>query len=303
MGMKQDISKTEQRLRRGMAKAMIDYNMVEEGDRVMVAVSGGKDSYAMLHLLRSYQRRAPINFEIIAVHLDQAQPGYDGRPLVDYLERESYDYKILRQDTYSVVMDKVPEGKTYCSLCSRLRRGILYTTAVEMGCTKIALGHHGDDMVETFLLNMFFTGQLKAMPPKLQSDDGRNVVIRPLAYCHESDLIAFSEEKNFPILPCNLCGSQDNMRRQTMKEMVKNWEAQWPGTREVLLASLRNVRPSHLLVPDLWRALNLPIAGSLEPAASASSRASGASLSSGSSLADSGVREITDEKVREELGF
>lgn len=263
--------------------------MIADGDRIAVGVSGGKDSYALLHLLHASQRRARFDFELIAVHLDQVQPGYDGRPLKRFLEERGYPHRILQQDTYSVVMDKIPEGKTYCSLCSRLRRGILYTTAIEMGCTKIALGHHRDDLLETFLLNLMFAGQLKTMPPKLISDDGRNVVIRPLSYVAEADLIAFSAEQSFPILPCNLCGSQENLRRKAMKAMLTEWEARWPGTRGHMMAALANPRASHLPSTSLWQRLGLPIAETLTPGAAAPVPEAPATIS--------------EATIAEELGF
>ncbi len=231
--------------------------MIADGDRVLVAMSGGKDSYALLAVLDRLRERAPIHFDLVPWHLDQGQPGYDGRPLVDWLEARGGEFVIARQDTYSVVVDKLSEGSTYCSLCSRLRRGILYNAAVELGCSKIALGNHGDDAVETLLLNMMFTGQLKAMPAWLASDDGRNTVIRPLIGCHERDLAAFAQERAFPILPCNLCGSQDGLQRQAVKAMLDRLEAENPKVRESMLAALTRVRSTHLLDTDLWRELGL----------------------------------------------
>ena len=209
-------------------------------------MSGGKDSYALCVLLRTLQARAPIRFDLVAVHLDQGHPGYDGAPLTGWLDRERIPYRVLHEDTYHVVTEKIPAGKTYCSLCSRLRRGILYQAAVDMGCTKIALGHHRDDALETLLLNLFFGGKLASMPPRLTSDDGRNVVIRPLIYCAESDLRAFAEEQRFPILPCNLCGSQEQAQRKQMKTLLATLEAQNPTLRQTMLAAMSNVNPSHL---------------------------------------------------------
>ena len=285
--MKKETSLTEQRLMRHMASAIQDFNLIEDGDHLMVAISGGKDSYAMLHLLREMQKRSPAKFKITAVHLDQVQPGYDGEPLRLYLEKEGYDFHILRQDTYSVVKDKIPEGKTYCSLCSRLRRGVLYSHAIERGYTKIALGHHRNDLLETFMLNLLFAGQLKSMPPRLVSDDGRNVVIRPLAYCREEDLITFSQEKAFPILPCNLCGSQENLRRKVMKQMIADWEERWPGTRNIMMAALGNIRASHIPDPGLWQRLGL-------------SAMYGAAVREG---AEGEIPTLTDAVIADELGF
>ena len=212
----------------------------------MVAISGGKDSYGLLVLLRALQARAPVSFELLAVHLDQGQPGYDGAPLERWLQAEGVPYKILREDTYSIVTDKIPEGKTYCSLCSRLRRGILYRVASELGCNKIALGHHREDALETLLLNLFFGGKLASMPPRLVTDDGRFVVIRPLAYAAEADLAALAEERHFPILPCRLCGSQDEAQRKQMKALLADLERKHPTLRQTMLAAIGNVIPSHL---------------------------------------------------------
>jgi tRNA 2-thiocytidine biosynthesis protein TtcA len=253
--------KLERRLSRELARAVTDFSLLEEGDRVMVAVSGGKDSYTLLHLLRRLQRVAPITFSIVAVNVDQGQPGFPVERLRAWLEQEGYEHRIVFEDTYSIVQEKVPEGKTYCSLCSRLRRGILYTLATELGCTKIALGHHGDDVLATLLLNLFFAGQLKAMPPKLRSDDGRHVVIRPLLYAHEDVISRFAELARFPILPCNLCGSQPNLQRKQMRALLDELEAKNPGTKTSMLAALRNVRPTHLLDAGLWRKLGLPLVG------------------------------------------
>ncbi len=257
MATKSESSPLERRLLRKVGNAIREYNLIEEGDRILVALSGGKDSYALLTLLDLLKARAPVKFDLVPWHLDQVQPGYDGRPLQEWLEARGGRYHIAQQDTYSVVVDKVEEGGTYCSLCSRLRRGILYNAAESMGCTKIALGHHGDDAIETMLLNMLFTGTMKAMPPWLRSDDGRNVVIRPLIRCFESDMEAYSQEKAFPILPCNLCGSQEGLKRQAVKELINSLEGQYPKCRESMLASLTRAVPTHLLDADLWSALGI----------------------------------------------
>jgi tRNA 2-thiocytidine biosynthesis protein TtcA len=250
-------SQLEKRLLGNVVRASADYRLLEPDDRVLVAVSGGKDSHAMLYLLREIARRAPFPFSLVAVNIDQGHPGFPKRCLPDYFEAEGYDYRIVEEDTYSVVTAKVPEGKTYCSLCSRLRRGILYTLAKEMGATKIALGHHRDDLVETLMLNLLYSGQMKAMPPRLVSDDGQNVVIRPLAYCAEADLEAFALEKAFPIVPCDLCGSQDDLKRKRVKRMISDLHAENPNVRGNLFAALGNVRPTHLLDRELSRALGL----------------------------------------------
>lgn len=242
----------ERKLGRAVGRAVADFSMIEEGDRIMVAVSGGKDSYTMLHLLRELQKRAPVRFELRAVHLDQGHPGYDGDRLRDWLERHEYPHSLVKEDTYSIVTEKIPEGKTYCSLCSRLRRGILYRLASELGCTKIALGHHRDDILETFFLNLFFGGKLKAMPPKLGSDDGKHVVIRPLAYVKEKDLARYAEVRAFPIIPCDLCGSQDHLQRKQVKQMLRQWEKEFPGRVETIFNSLQRVSPSHLLDRKLF---------------------------------------------------
>jgi tRNA 2-thiocytidine biosynthesis protein TtcA len=244
--------KLQTHLRGLVGRAIRDYNMIEAGDRVMVCLSGGKDSYTLLDLLLCLQRSAPIDFEILAVNLDQKQPGFPAQVLPDYLEAIGVPYRIVEQDTYSVVKAVIPEGKTMCGLCSRLRRGILYRVASEEGATKIALGHHRDDIVETLFLNMFYAGKLKAMPPKLQSDDGKHLVIRPLAYCSEQDIQHYAALRQFPIIPCKLCGSQDNLQRAHIKQMLHAWEAEFPGRIDSLFRSLQNVCPSHLADSQLF---------------------------------------------------
>jgi tRNA 2-thiocytidine biosynthesis protein TtcA len=247
-----EFNKLQKRLRRQVGEAIVDYAMIGDGDRVMVCVSGGKDSYAMLDILRSLQRSAPVRFELVAVHLDQKQPGYPVGVIDDYLAGLGIEYHVLEKDTYSVVRSVIPEGKTTCGLCSRLRRGTLYGFAEEIGATRIALGHHRDDIVETLFLNMFFGGSLKAMPPKLKSDDGKHVVIRPLAYCRESDLIRYAADRGFPIIPCNLCGSQDNLQRVAIKNMLAAWEREYPGRTETIFRAIGNVAPSQLADRDLF---------------------------------------------------
>jgi tRNA 2-thiocytidine biosynthesis protein TtcA len=234
-------------LRRNVGKAIDDFGMIEHGDKVMVCLSGGKDSYTLLDILMYLQRIAPITFDIVAVNLDQKQPGFPEHVLPDYLKALGVDYRIVEEDTYSIVKDKIPEGKTTCSLCSRLRRGILYRTATELGATKIALGHHRDDMLETLFLNMFHGGKLKSMPPKLVSDDGKHVVIRPLAYCNEKDIEKYAQAVEFPIIPCNLCGSQENLQRQNIKMMLQDWHRRYPGRIESMFRAMQNVTPSHLV--------------------------------------------------------
>jgi tRNA 2-thiocytidine biosynthesis protein TtcA len=256
---------TERLLLRDVGRAISDFALIEEGDRIMVAVSGGKDSYGLLVLLRALQRKAPVRFRLIAVHLDQGHPGYDGAPLARWLEDEGFEHRILRENTYAIVTDKIPEGKTYCSLCSRLRRGILYRVADELGCNKIALGHHRDDALETLLLNLFFAGKLASMPARLTSDDGAHVVIRPLIYCAEATLARFAAEWGFPILPCNLCGSQSEAQRKQMKALLNQLEAQHPQLRNSMLAALGNVNPSHLLDRALFGAGDPPVARDERP--------------------------------------
>lgn len=243
---KQDFNKLQKRLRRLVGSAIVDYNMIEAGDKVMVCLSGGKDSYAMLDVLMSLQKSAPIKFELVAVNLDQKQPGFPVEVLPAYLRKVGVPFQILEKDTYSVVKEKIPEGKTTCGLCSRLRRGTLYSYAESIGATKIALGHHRDDMVETLFLNMFYGSKLSAMPPKLRASDGRNIVIRPLAYCKEPDLQAFASAKQFPIIPCNLCGSQQNLQRQNIKKMLQDWEVSHPGRVDQIFGAMQNIAPTQL---------------------------------------------------------
>lgn len=238
-------------------KAIADFNMIEDKDIVMVCLSGGKDSYTLLSLLSALKKRAPIDFSIVAMNLDQKQPGFPENVLPDYLKSHDVDYKIITEDTYSIVKEKIPEGKTTCSLCSRLRRGIIYRVAREIGANKIALGHHKNDIVETFFMNMFFGSKLKSMPPKLLSDDQTNVVIRPLAYIEEKDIISFSKTMNYPIIPCNLCGSQENLQRNKVKSMLNSWEKEQPGRLNNIFQSLTNVEPSHLADTNLYDFKNL----------------------------------------------
>lgn len=247
-----NLNKLKKRLRRQVGQAIADYNMIEEGDRIMVCLSGGKDSYAMLDILRALQQAAPVNFELLAVNMDQKQPGFPENVLPEYLESIGVPYDIINKDTYTTVTNVIPEGKTYCGLCSRLRRGTLYGYAKEHGYNKMALGHHRDDIVETLFLNMFYGGRMAAMPPKLLNDEGETVVIRPLAYCKEVDLAAYAEAMQFPIIPCNLCGSQDNMQRQNIKAMLAEWECTQPGRTETIFRSLSNIAPSQLADKDLF---------------------------------------------------
>lgn len=252
-----DFNKLQKRLRRNVGSAIEDFSMIEEGDRVMVCLSGGADSFTMLDVLLSLQRSAPVSFELIAVNLDQKQPDFPEHILPEYLDALGVQYHILEQDTYSVVKRVVPEGKTMCGLCSRLRRGVLYRFAREQGYSKIALGHHRDDIVETLFLNMFYGGKLKAMPPKLLSDDATNTVIRPLAYCRESDIKRFAEIREFPIIPCNLCGSQEQLQRQAMKHLLNDWNRKYPGRIETIFAAIQNVVPSHLADVNAYDFKNL----------------------------------------------
>jgi tRNA 2-thiocytidine biosynthesis protein TtcA len=252
------------RLEHQVGKAIGDFNMIEEGDTVMVCMSGGKDSYTMLEILRALQRRAPIDFKLIAMNLDQKQPGFPDHVLPEYLKSTGVEFRIETQDTYSIVKEKIPEGKTTCSLCSRLRRGIIYRVAGELGANKIALGHHRDDMVETLFLNMFFGGKLKAMPPKLVTDKGDHIVIRPLAYCAEKDIARFARGMEFPIIPCNLCGSQENLQRQNIKEMLTQWELQYPGRSQTIFTAMQNVKPSHLLDGSLFDFVNLKMGDAVD---------------------------------------
>ena len=252
-----NFKRLQARLRGQVGKAIADYKMIEDGDRVMVCLSGGKDSYTMLDLLLSLQRKAPVRFELLAVNLDQKQPGFPTQVLPQYLSDLAVPFRIVERDTYSTVTSLVPEGKTMCGLCSRMRRGVLYRVAAEEGIDKIALGHHRDDIVETMFLNMFHGGKLKAMPPKLLSDDGKNVVIRPLAYCAEAEIAKYARVRDFPIIPCNLCGSQENLQRVQIKQMLQAWERESPGRINNLFRSLQNVAPSHLADPELFDFANL----------------------------------------------
>ncbi len=253
-----ETNKLTKRLRRLVGGAIADYGMIADGDKVMVCLSGGKDSYTLLDVLMVLRERAPVRFDLVAVNLDQKQPGFPAHVLPDYLARLGVPFRIETQDTYGTVKRVIPEGKTMCSLCSRLRRGVLYRVAGELGATKIALGHHRDDILETFLLNLFYSGQLKAMPPKLRSDDGKHIVIRPLAYCEERDLAEYAESRQFPIIPCNLCGTQENLKRNEMKQLLRDWGKRHPGRVETMLNSLKHVRASHLLDPGAFDFDRLP---------------------------------------------
>ncbi len=258
---KTSMAKLQKRLNHQVGEAIAQYNMIESGDRVMVCLSGGKDSYTLLDLLLQKQKKAPVDFELVAVNLDQKQPGFPEQVLPDYLSSIGVDHDIIEEDTYSIVKQKIPEGKTTCALCSRLRRAILYKHAEKIGATKIALGHHRDDIIETFFLNMFFNGRLKAMPPKLKSDDGKHVVIRPLALCAENDIADYAAQRGYPIIPCNLCGSQQNLQRQQIKAMLQQWEQESPGRSDMIMRSLQHVTPSHLAdsaLFDFMALSNLP---------------------------------------------
>ncbi|AXH83417.1 TPA: tRNA 2-thiocytidine(32) synthetase TtcA [Haemophilus influenzae] len=247
-----NFNKLQKRLRRNVGNAIADFGMIEDGDKVMVCLSGGKDSYTLLDILLNLQQSAPIKFDIVAVNLDQKQPGFPEHVLPEYLKSIGVDYKIVQENTYGIVKEKIPEGKTTCSLCSRLRRGILYRTATELGATKIALGHHRDDMLATLFLNMFYGGKMKSMPPKLISDDGKQIVIRPLTYCKEKDIEKYAIAKEFPIIPCNLCGSQPNLQRQVVKEMLNTWDRQYPGRLETMFSAMQNITLSHMSDPKLF---------------------------------------------------
>ncbi|MGL4734230.1 MAG: tRNA 2-thiocytidine(32) synthetase TtcA [Enterovibrio sp.] len=249
---KYNFNKLQKKLRRQVGQAIADFNMIEEGDRIMVCLSGGKDSYTLLAMLQSLQKSAPVSFELIAVNLDQKQPGFPEHVLPEYLENLGVEYKIVEENTYAIVQDKVAPGKTTCSLCSRLRRGILYRTAKELGATKIALGHHRDDILETLFLNMFYGGKIKGMPPKLVSDNGEHVVIRPLCYSKEKDIERYAAQVNFPIIPCNLCGSQPKLQRQVIKQMLRDWDKRFPGRIETMFRAMQNVVPSHLADFELF---------------------------------------------------
>ncbi len=252
------------RLEHLVGKAIADFKMIEKGDTVMVCLSGGKDSYTLLDILRTLQKRAPIDFRLIAMNLDQKQPGFPADVLPRYLDSIGVEYRIEAQDTYSIVKEKIPEGKTTCSLCSRLRRGVIYRVAGELGANKIALGHHRDDMVETLFLNLFFGGKLKSMPPKLVTDKGDHIVIRPLAYCAEKDIARYARGMEFPIIPCNLCGSQENLQRQNIKELLQQWERQYPGRTQSIFSALQNVVPSHLLDAGQFDFMNLKVGDAAE---------------------------------------
>ncbi len=259
-----NLQRLKKRLEGDVGRAIADYNMIEHGDTLLVCISGGKDSYAMLSLLMAMQQRAPVDFRLIAMNLDQKQPGFPADVLPNYLAGLGVEYRIVEQDTYSIVKEKIPEGKTTCSLCSRLRRGVIYRTAKELGANKIALGHHRDDIVHTLFLNLLFGGKLKAMPPKLVTDDGAHVVIRPLAYCGESDIAKFARGMEYPIIPCNLCGSQKNLQRQKIREMMAEWDQRYPGRTESVFTALQNIVPSHLADNTLFDFKGLRVGGALE---------------------------------------
>lgn len=254
-----EFNKLHKRLRRNVGSAIADFNMIEAGDKIMVCLSGGKDSYTLLDILLHLQKTAPIQFDILAVNLDQKQPGFPEHVLPEYLQKLGVAYHIIENDTYSIVKRVIPEGQTTCSLCSRLRRGSLYGYAQEQGVSKIALGHHRDDILETFFLNIFYAGKLKAMPPKLLSDDGQNMVIRPLAYCKEQDIVKYNEYMQFPIIPCNLCGSQENLQRQAMKQMLESWDKLFPGRLESIFSSLQNIAPSQMADTQLFDFMGLKL--------------------------------------------
>ena len=259
-----NLQRLKKRLEGDVGRAIADYNMIEHGDTLLVCISGGKDSYAMLSLLMAMQQRAPVDFRLIAMNLDQKQPGFPADVLPNYLAGLGVEYRIVEQDTYSIVKEKIPEGKTTCSLCSRLRRGVIYRTAKELGANKIALGHHRDDIVHTLFLNLLFGGKLKAMPPKLVTDDGAHVVIRPLAYCGESDIAKFARGMEYPIIPCNLCGSQKNLQRQKIREMMADWDQRYPGRTESVFTALQNIVPSHLADNTLFDFKGLRVGDALE---------------------------------------
>ena len=259
-----NLQRLKKRLEGDVGRAIADYNMIEHGDTLLVCISGGKDSYAMLSLLMAMQQRAPVDFRLIAMNLDQKQPGFPADVLPNYLAGLGVEYRIVEQDTYSIVKEKIPEGKTTCSLCSRLRRGVIYRTAKELGANKIALGHHRDDIVHTLFLNLLFGGKLKAMPPKLVTDDGAHVVIRPLAYCGESDIAKFARGMEYPIIPCNLCGSQKNLQRQKIREMMADWDQRYPGRTESVFTALQNIVPSHLADNNLFDFKGLRVGNALD---------------------------------------
>jgi tRNA 2-thiocytidine biosynthesis protein TtcA len=259
-----NLQRLKKRLESDVGKAIADFNMIEDGDTILVCISGGKDSYAMLSILMAMQQRAPVDFRLIAMNLDQKQPGFPADVLPAYLAALGVEHRIVEQDTYSIVKEKIPEGKTTCSLCSRLRRGVIYRTAKELGANKIALGHHRDDMVHTLFLNLLFGGKLKAMPPKLLTDDGAHVVIRPLAYCSESDIARYARGMEFPIIPCNLCGSQSNLQRQKIREMMADWDQRFPGRTESVFTAMQTVVPSHLADNDLFDFKGLRVGDALE---------------------------------------